>query len=556
MDNRIQLKGDMQSSAYKRYWNIFREISYRLDIFRICRYEEHAGDRILIICNIWKLVHPACGHFRAYMREPGSLRWKILRFNKILTDEVRFDNSINFHNLRPRRMLPEIQLWPLYGIGDEDWMLKKITATAFLWCASAVRARMHITPDMERNVLNALHRYLFGRAFFRDDMPHVFFYKNLPGIGAKGKHRAGRIASGLVALRKAFWRQFRDVAIMSALKGIMGNRRLSLEQYACVASYAPGLLRVATERKNCLPLLTLVHPADWGRQDIFDKGECDGFHTCSEAFRQIKSASWRNWFLRQPQSLIRAVESSLRRCGRGEEEKQLAVIETLRNCGFSKPVSMLAFFVRNVWIPGLSETRSHELCRAFCSGMRRVMRQSGAKRFRPIFATDRFEGGDTYGVKDFIRNNPTALDRQHIEWTGLQALSEEWHFAGNGYDYEGNDGEHNWNVPYTPLRDDQYLFWAMPRKIKFKRRLFCELVTTDDLVSESYVMEHCAYTYAGLCMGGYRIFHFKGYDGKPYTLGISENGEMDQCFGFRNANPPKTELQAAVAFCRYLKTTI
>lgn len=76
--------------------------------------------------------------------------------------------------------------------------------------------------------------------------------------------------AGARALRAGFFEHILDGEVLSAMR-VIDYRNCSFTRYLSYARWREGLLKVAQEHRNLLPLLRRINPEQWTRNNLFSR---------------------------------------------------------------------------------------------------------------------------------------------------------------------------------------------------------------------------------------------------------------------------------------------
>lgn len=183
-------------------------------------------------------------------------------------------------------------------------------------------------------------------------------------------------------------------------------------------------------------------------------------------------------------------------------------------------------------LTGIAKYATAPIVQAVATEIRRRCRKGGIRRFMP----------ELHAVLDTLRN--AHVDRvilpENITWTGLKALSDEWHAWTIASRYS------NTHRRWQPLLGHLAITDAA----------VTEILDSDALAAEGRTMHHCVGSYDRACASGHvRIFHIEVPGTPPSTLEIKfsshkQRWEIGQHYSFCNQIPAKANVAAAAAVLR------
>lgn len=189
-------------------------------ILRVAHFEETNGIKRLTICHTWRIERYPDHRIRLYRFDIQKKIWH------------ERDTLLNWPTI------------PLHSAGL-NWVYDLVD-TACGWALVAARFTLP----------NLCHG---------EKMPDRYTFRDFSDICIPGTYE-----SGARALRSLLWQHFINREILSAvvvMYGVPGD----LVRYLHHAQYRDSLLKVAKERRNLLPLLRLIYPQSWGRDNLFAK---------------------------------------------------------------------------------------------------------------------------------------------------------------------------------------------------------------------------------------------------------------------------------------------
>ncbi|HDQ4465234.1 TPA: PcfJ domain-containing protein [Pseudomonas aeruginosa] len=515
-------------------------------LFRLARYAELEGVRQLTISNLWRIERLADGAIR-------SLEHDLVRDEWVEVDTLEHWPEVPFYPIRETRALNwwrEIArqvVWkalmaagyselPQYCREVTDWV--EVEGALF-----PVPAPGQAEMSSGRMAYCLIERYIGRR---------------VPVKGKAGKYRwkdglleSKSMMAGARALRAAFFEHIFDGEVLSAMRAI-DYRDCSFIRYLNYARWRPGLLKVAQEHRNLLPLLRCINPAQWGRDDLFSRklwvrggrkytaldrrpiGLAHGRGIEGNGWRMRSfedGAAWR--WLRRASSVV------LKEWWGGQ-----AIITHLAQARVSVQVPMCAY----VYVLRAAERRQtdvercaarypvqlQQLLRVYLIHCAKLWRDKGHAQVRAWLRSD---AGNVSNMLDYLVHEgfQDGQPQRNATWAALLRRSEDWH---KRIALEGM------------VRDGPLLVWeSLLGETVIDGVVFTPLNSSRALAIEGYEMGHCVATYDDYCHEGkYQVYAVRDPDGRRSTLGFWIHAQdhiiRDQHEGGRHGNVSAAALRA------------
>lgn len=492
-------------------------VTYKL--FRLARYTEQEGVRQLTICNLWRVERLQDGSIRTLEHELGRDEW-------FEVDTLEYWPKVPFYPIRETRAL--------------NWW--RDIARQVVWKA-LIAAGYSDLPKYSRNVTDwvKVDWSLFpvpapGQAEMSSNrmaflMIQHYIGKQVPVKGKAGKYRwkdglleSKSMIAGARALRAAFFEHIFDGEVLSAMR-VIDYRDCSFTRYLNYARWRSGLLKVAQEHRNLLPLLPCINPAQWGRDDLFSRKLWvrDGRKSTALDRRPVSLSrgdagiDGNGWRVRSFENgaawrwLSRVSSVALRYWMGGQ-----TVITHLAQARVSVRVPVCAY-AHILHFADRIESRLkrcadpcpkqlQQFFRVYLIHCAKLWKEQGHAEVR---AWLRSSDGNLMNMLDYLifEGFHDGQPGRNATWPALLRRSEDWHKRAAIERQVGKGPLLNWEsllsetiineVVFTPLNDARAL------------------------AIEGYELSHCVGSYAEYCYKGrYRVYAVREADGRRSTLGF------------------------------------
>ncbi|HHN4401291.1 TPA: PcfJ domain-containing protein [Pseudomonas aeruginosa] len=234
-------------------------------LFRLVRYAELEGVRQLTISNLWRIERFADGAIR------------------ILEHDLVHDAWVEVEDLAG---WPEVPFFPVRETRSLDWW-REIARKA-IWKALNAAGYAEL-PQYRRLVTRwvevkgspfpvpAPGQQEMSAAHMAYRMIERYIGKQVKVKGKTGVYRwkgglleSKSMQAGARALRAGFFEHILDGEVLSAMR-VINYRNCSFTRYLSYARWREGLLKVAREHRNLLPLLRRINPEQWTRNNLFSR---------------------------------------------------------------------------------------------------------------------------------------------------------------------------------------------------------------------------------------------------------------------------------------------
>ncbi|WP_343201687.1 type IA DNA topoisomerase [Pseudomonas aeruginosa] len=234
-------------------------------LFRLVRYAELEGVRQLTISNLWRIERFADGAIR------------------ILEHDLVHDAWVEVEDLAG---WPEVPFFPVRETRTLDWW-REIARKA-IWKALNAAGYAEL-PQYRRLVTRwvevkgspfpvpAPGQQEMSAAHMAYRMIERYIGKQVKVKGKTGVYRwkgglleSKSMQAGARALRAGFFEHILDGEVLSAMR-VIDYRNCSFTRYLSYARWREGLLKVAREHRNLLPLLRRINPEQWTRNNLFSR---------------------------------------------------------------------------------------------------------------------------------------------------------------------------------------------------------------------------------------------------------------------------------------------
>ena len=510
-------------ARFNRVWEQAVDYIHRHNLTRLSQYEETAdGLRRLTICNLWRME-----------RQGDDRDLRLFVFN--LQDRTW---QRTFHPAG----WPQIPLYPRNRRSDLHWWRDIIRL--MLWQALAA-AGYHELPQTVRlpatddgKPCRERHDYqlfgvLYGRFIGREES--VGWDGEVLHPASLGKLDDTKMKRAAMSLRRDFYRHILDREVHSALLAINYGAATFTRYLACDCHRA-GLLKVAREHRNLLPLLPGIDPAQWGRDDLFSRKLWvrDGRKSTALERRPVRpertrthvaygynpdgifafdQPDWRplcafddvaawNWLRRAPLTVVRAWFVH------GAHEPDVIAALAAANVSLRLPARVYAGLMKGFRsrCDTMPAVKQQQLLRCYLVHCPQLWQQEGVAARK---AQDRNEIGD---IADWLTAEGLEQGHPHKQstWAALKRRSDDWHrrvAIARTIRYDNNGQPLAWQslLPQTEIDGI----------------VFTPLEDAAALAAEGAEMHHCIAGYTMRCHGkGYRAWAVCEPDGRRSTLGI------------------------------------
>lgn len=477
------------------------------------------GSKTIVIAKLWRIDTAAEGSLSLFERSSASDAWRA---------------AVGIGRW------PEIPMFPVRLTGNLGWwrdLVQLVVSTVVDHHTGDQKLDESAKGEMVASLQN---RYAGAWRFGPDGGPRF--------VRSGHVLSDGPMSSAARSLRGALFHHVLDRPLVSAMVS-MANRAHTLGDYLRCAANREAILRIATERRNLLPLLTCIQSSEWDRTDLFARGtwvadtggkapiEEEDFQQHDlhgERFKALPSASAHRWLMSAPATVVRTWAAA----------KNPVVLENIAKANISEKVPAM------VWRM-LIESSTHFQIAALgvCEPIQRLYRIF-ALHHRNVWLTEGYQAlkklgpnapnpdgpeGSVRGftelidIVDWLRAEGIAqgFPERNSTWTSLKRRSHEWH--------ERTREQRHLSTVQTGLQ----LSWrSLIDEVEIDGVRFVALTTTEMLRIESRNQRHCVDTYDEECdLGGYLVFSCEEQDGTRSTIGLHrQQGEwaVEQHRGARN----------------------
>lgn len=506
-------------------------------VLRLSRYECLDGIHRLTICNLWRIERLPDGSIRTYEFDLFLDSWKEV------AGELKTWPNIPFYAFHRTR-------GPGPAEGIVHAALKKIFNESGI-------SRLNIKKGVYKRIRNSLFDYYLGKSGIFDGMvePHPI---------RRGILKWGLMAAACRSLWFAFFRYFHDREVLSAMLCIdFWDRRFT--RYLGYARHRTGLLKVAREHRNLLPLLRGINPHQWALDDLFSRklwvrGDRKGTLLDRSGFRLTRN----NRLVDSVPALSSFQES---RAWRWLSKASLTIVREYTKyadpniinafaylnfsgqapaCAYASAIRLLARM--NRFAVSHDPVAQRRLLGAFLSHAEWLWKERGYDTVRKwAMPPNGHEGvggseGEIISILDYL--NAEGFNQgfpfKNSTWGSLIRRSDDWHRRVYIESYEKNAENLTWNslVPETIIDGIQ----------------FTPLNESRALAIEGYELHHCVETYSRYCFQDlYRVYSVQEPDGSRSTLGIhidQSSASFSQHVASRNASPSIAALEAGKKLIR------
>ncbi|WP_417329731.1 PcfJ domain-containing protein [Halomonas cupida] len=330
------------------------------------------------------------------------------------------------------------------------------------------------------------------------------------------------------ALKSALWRDVIDRESLSLTSRIVGPRsRIHLRDVLRVQTQREAIERIASERPQLLPMLSVIHSRHWHRDDLFSRRlwvhqEEERTIVDRKTFclsRRIGSLNEKRSFRflsRSPASVVAMLlnvwQDSVFGWKRSEADAVLQFIQSVTPTQDHRPYAKVLGATAGLKVVKVIKGNR------FDNGL-----DQPAMLTMPVFGhlarawvANRLETWRTHGYRELMRTRPHAdqalrnaldwsasteyhLPDNNMDWTAIQRHSDAWHEAQQ-QQYQDRTQYRNkdlsWTSPLQEIRSDAYVAAA--------------LTDSQSLQQEGHEMGHCVGSYDVECYeGGYLVFSIK-----------------------------------------------
>lgn len=500
-----------------------KDLLIKHKLFRIAQYEELGVIRRLTICNLWRIERLPDASLRTLEFHLTTGVWE-----EVTTLEhwpvVPFYPIKNTKSLDWWRSIARQAVWkalvaagyfnlPRFHTEIADWEYDQKGDLI-----PAQSAKKEMSPSRMAYLL--IERYI-GRQGAYNNRRKTYDWK-------PGRLDPESMKAGARALRAAFFQHILERDVLSAMLAI-DYRDTSFLRYLRYASLRPALVKVATERRNLLPLLTGINPEQWGRDDLFSRklwvrdgrkstmldrrpirlAKGQGVQPGNQWQRQIhyqsfeSAAAWR-WLSKASSVIIR--EWSYKK------NNTIIANLALANVSVRAPVYAYVQVVREAYRLeryGVSPC-IQLLLRLFLAHCAKLWKEKGYTEVR-LWLRDSSQSTlsvmlDYLDAEGFEEGFPD----KHSTWASLLRRSDDWH---QRIAIERMEQE---------LDGMKVLKWtSLIPEMVIDEIVLTPLNDSRALAVEGYAMHHCVGQFAGMChRGKYRVYSVNEPDGNRSTLGF------------------------------------
>lgn len=533
--------------------NLYRKATdfiVRHKIFRIAQYTEEGGIRQLTICNLWRIERS----------QDASVR----------TFEFRLTTGV-WEEVDTLEHWPEVPFYPVNLTKSLGWwrsiaqqaIWKAIIAAGYFelprYIGEAAKSEFgetqltNQTPVSKKEMSpGRLAKIIVARYLGRDG-PYNKRRKAYDRIG--GLLDPKSMEAGARALRAAIFQHILDRDVLSAML-VIDYRDTSFVRYLHFARHRAGLLKVASEHRNLLPLLSGIDPAQWGRDDLFSRKLWvrDGRQSTALDRRPIRTANARgihdrHWVPLESfddgtawRWLSKASSVTIREWV-GKPNTVITNL-ALANVNFKAPAYAYMQIVRTArrLDPYRVSLSIQRLLRLFLAHSAKIWRDMGYNSVR-LWLRDSPDSRisdmlDYLDAEGFEQGFPD----KHSTWVSLLRRSEDWHHR---IAIERMD---------TQREGCSFFEWTsiLPPTI-IDDIIFTPLNDSRALAMEGFDLDHCVGDYDVRCQRDfYRVYSVLEPDGVRSTLGFKITGGSvlwDQHQAKYRKQPSKSAQDAGKKLC-------
>ncbi|MBH4435126.1 PcfJ domain-containing protein [Pseudomonas aeruginosa] len=520
-------------------------------LFRLVRYAELEGVRQLTISNLWRIERFADGAIR------------------ILEHDLVHDAWVEVEDLAG---WPEVPFFPVRETRTLDWW-REIARKA-IW--KALNAAGYAELPQHRRLVTrwvevkgspfpvpAPGQQEMSAAHMAYRMIERYIGKQVKVKGKTGVYRwkdglleSKSMQAGARALRAGFFEHILDGEVLSAMR-VIDYRNCSFTRYLSYARWREGLLKVAREHRNLLPLLRRINPEQWARNNLFSRklwvrggrrftaldrrpiGVAWGSGIEGADYWRVCSfddgAAWR-WLSRASSLVVkewrggRAIVTHLALAKVSVRVPVCAYVHVLRAAErHQESIERYA---------GSYPGQLQQLLRVYLIHCATLWKEQGHGYVRGWL---RSEAGNVSNMLDYLMNE--GFDRGQPErnatWPALLRRSEDWHKR----------------IAIEHLEREKGLQWSsLLGETVIDGIVFTPLNNSRALAEEGYEMGHCVGSYDGHCAkGAYQVYAVQEPDGRRSTLGfrvIEGHTRWDQHEGGRHGRVSTAALRAGKQLVR------
>jgi len=510
-------------------------------LLRITRYEEQDGIRQLTICNLWRIERLPDASIRT------------LNFNLVTTswEEVRSTNDWY--------QWPEMPFYPIEQTKSLGWWKDIIKGAIWKALIAAgysgeLKKKKGMKPGQMAYFL--LNQYVGGTVYL--DKFDAYGYpltKETPG-----RLDPETMKAGARALRAAFFQHILDHEVLSAVLAI-NYRECGFRRYLQFARYRSGLLKVAAEHRNLLPLLPGINPDQWSRNDLFSRKlwvkdgrkstaidrypvqpypiqarksgrlitDCDSI--LGPYVGSFDSAAVWRWLSKASSLIVRAWYMNHTSQFGYHSANYVIANMALANINAKAPVCAYVKLICNSYYLRDKDyavsSQIQQLYRLYFAHAANLWKENGYAVVRE-WVKDVDQKSIIHDMLDWLEAEGFAqgFPNKRATWTSLLRRSDDWHrrIAIDCMEHELNGKTLEWVslLPETVIDDIA----------------FAPLTNSRALAVEGYELKHCIGNYVDMCnKGRYRAYSVLEPDGSRSTLGFSvqsRTATLDQHRGKHN----------------------
>lgn len=552
-----------------------KEIIFNKQLFRICTFTENKGRQNLTICNLWRLTKLPDGDIRIYEFNLRTEQWKpasltsLKEWPSIPIFSIRKNQTGWWANLIRAATNKALSAagydelpYCLTPYIEAEWSEEQ---QDYIYPEKAVLPPPECTPFKMKEAL--MTRFL-GRTKSVEtghDLDNDPVYDD---VWTPGKLSQKSMVSGVKSLTSIFYQHFYDKAVISAALTI-DFHGCSLKNYLRYYQYREGLLKVAREHHNLLPLLPLIHPRAWSQDNLFSRKTWvkTGKAKVAIELLPIKIRKNEKWNDKQDTHAFRALSSPaawrwLMQASPVFINKWIKQAQHTRYSAILIQHFALACSQITAKIPVIALTElikpliSYHLSRGRFNGLDF---HPQLPRFIQIYLIHCTHLWTTAGYKackswcqefhfgdclDYLYQEGFAAGYPHKNTTitSLERASKEWH---DRIALQEIDGLNN------------YSWDALIDTVTINGVTFQALTDHRSVAMEGMEMRHCVRSYACYCYDGrYQVYSVKDEQAERSTLGLTIDPEnntvaIEQHQGKFNTFPVSDAAkQAAVQFVR------
>ncbi|MCK0753573.1 PcfJ domain-containing protein [Chromohalobacter japonicus] len=490
--------------AFNRVYRRAKDWVIRQQVLRLYqKHHDRAGFVSIIICNLWRIDRSLSSP------DVETFAWDVER-------DTWTPSPSHYQEW------PLILLLPIHGTRSRDAALDDAFGILRLALYQVVKVAGYasLPKDADRH-----------RRFLECFTVHFLARKT-------SRRRFGldhsRLAAAMRALRKNLWTDVIDRQVLSLASSMVGfDNRLGLNDYLRCAANWTGLKQVATEHRNCIPLLEDINPQYWTRTDLFSRHlwvrgqrrttvvDRSGFMRREAQWHRHYLASLDSkadfrWLMQAPVSVVGKLKEGVKRST--HRDAMTRWVRLLRRALPQQPVPVLAIHVATNYLSHLSveADTDQRLLRAWFLECRRLWHDQGYRHFRMAMRSPGL-GQQLRNTLDWLRHEgrQAGLPDKHMNWAAIERRSEEWHERVIAQQ-DASAPHYSWDAPLTRIEADGFVAEA--------------LVDTASLRREGRRMRHCVGSYDAQCAEGhYLVYHLSAADdefGERATLGLALDGQQ------------------------------